>query len=140
VSQVANVMLSVAGDDTPTADQFAAWILTECPREHAPQVRGGVGTLADITSVDDNRWGGYKMPECTVYAGALNHAHLGALLERFGATEWRVPAAVQLFVMDQEDAFFRLWMIRDGRLQQYAPLSPDEDDDGFWPPDDEQFS
>ena len=115
VSVVSNVMLSVTGYDIPTADQFVAWIGTECPRGHAPEVRGGVGTLAHITG-PDNRWGGDKFPECDVYAGALNHADLGALLERFGSTPWRVPAAVQLLVMDQEQMFFRLWMIRDGRV------------------------
>ncbi|WP_222864434.1 hypothetical protein [Micromonospora sp. WP24] len=39
---------------------------------------------------------------------------------------------VQLFVMDQEELFFRIWMIRDGALRQYAPSSPDEEDDEFW--------
>lgn len=40
---------------------------------------------------------------------------------------------MQLFLMDQKDAFFRLWMIHDGAPRQYAPSSPDEEDDEFWP-------
>ena len=69
-----------------------------------------------------------------MFAGALNHADLDALVDRFAAMTWRHSAAVQLFVMDQEESFFRLWMFRDGRVQQYAPTSPSEDDDEFWPP------
>lgn len=132
MSWVANVMLSVSRDDVGTAEQFAAWVEAECPHRHDPR-GGGVGTLADITHAGA-RWGGHKFPECTVYGGALNHANLRTLVDHFGAVEWRHPAAVQLFVMDQEQSFFRLWMIRDGRAQQYAPTSPDENDDDFWPP------
>ncbi|WP_328443839.1 hypothetical protein OG780_01560 [Streptomyces sp. NBC_00386] len=40
---------------------------------------------------------------------------------------------VQLFVMDQEESFFRLWMIRGGKLRQFAPLEPSEEDEAFWP-------
>ncbi|MGC4815182.1 hypothetical protein ACLQ29_32115 [Micromonospora sp. DT228] len=48
-------------------------------------------------------------------------------------SSWHHPSAVQLLVMDQEESFFRVWMIRDGALRQYAPSSPDEEDDEFWP-------
>jgi hypothetical protein len=68
-----------------------------------------------------------------VYAGALNHADLDAVVKHFGSVAWRKPNAVQLFLMDQEQSFFRVWMIRDGALQQYAPTSPGEEDDDFWP-------
>ncbi|MFJ2083393.1 hypothetical protein ACIOBK_12715 [Micromonospora chokoriensis] len=56
----------------------------------------------------DNQWGGRKNPECEVFAGALNHADLAAVVEHFGSVAWRNPHAVQLFLMDQEDVFFRL--------------------------------
>lgn len=81
---------------------------------------GGCGKLALITGAD-SQWGGYKYPECDVYAGALNHADLDALVAHFGSVPWHTPDAVQLFVMDQEQSFFRVWMIRDGMAQQYAP-------------------
>jgi hypothetical protein len=45
---------------------------------------------------------------------------------------WHAPNAVQLMLMDQEEWFFRIWMIREGRLQQYAPELPDEDEESFW--------
>ncbi len=40
---------------------------------------------------------------------------------------WVAPAAVQVFLMDQEQSYFRLWMIRDGQMVQYAPDPPPED-------------
>lgn len=61
----------------------------------------------------------------------LNHADLDALRRRFAETAWRLPNAAQLLIKDQEDCYFRLWMIRDGRLAQYAPLEPSEEDDAF---------
>jgi hypothetical protein len=54
----------------------------------------------------------------------LNHADLPAVVERIAAGPWRVPAAVQLLIMDQEESYFRLWMIRDGQIRQYAPEPP----------------
>jgi hypothetical protein len=66
-----------------------------------------------------------------VYAGTHAHAHVDAVVEQFGRIPWLVPHAAQLFLMGQEEFYFRLWMIRAGRLQQYAPMSPLEDDDGF---------
>ncbi|MFJ9061845.1 hypothetical protein [Streptomyces sp. NPDC102409] len=51
---------------------------------------------------------------------------------RVFGTAWREPNLVQLLVMDQEEGFFRMWMIRDNELRQYAPLQPNEDDDGFY--------
>ncbi|WP_301176579.1 hypothetical protein [Actinomadura geliboluensis] len=76
---------------------------------------------------------GWKYPECEVWAGALNHADLNAVLDHIAQMPWRCPNALQVFVMDQEESFFRLWMLRDGELRQYAPVSPDENDPNFYP-------
>ena len=77
-------------------------------------------------------WPGPKAPECKLWLGVLNGADLDVVRQHFAAIPWRVPSAVQLFVMDQEQLFFRVWMIRDGRLRQYSPDGPDENDEGFW--------
>ncbi|MFJ4788640.1 hypothetical protein [Streptomyces sp. NPDC088794] len=45
---------------------------------------------------------------------------------------WCEPNLVQLLVMDQEEGFFRMWMIRDSELRQFAPLQPNEKDEGFY--------
>ncbi len=91
-----------------------------------------MGFLKLITSTETNQWGGWKQPECEVWAGALNHADLNALKRRVFETPWREPNRVQLSVMDQEEAFFRMWMIRGNELRQFAPLQPNEEDEGFY--------
>ncbi|MGC5032784.1 squamosa promoter-binding protein 15 [Micromonospora sp. DT229] len=132
MSWVANVMLSVSLEDRLNAEAFSDWLDNGCHCREPGMGPGGCGSLRRITGVD-NQWGGHKNPECQVYAGALNHADLTAVVEHFGSVAWRNPNAVQLFVMDQEEFFFRVWMIRKGALRQCAPSSPDEEDDEFWP-------
>ncbi|GAB3356995.1 hypothetical protein GCM10027452_23780 [Micromonospora halotolerans] len=104
MSWVANVMLSVGPEDRLNAEAFSGWLDNECPRRELGMRPGG------------------------------NHADLAAVVEHFGSLAWHNPNAVQLFAMDQEEPFFRVWMIRDGALRQYAPSSPDEEDDEFWSP------
>lgn len=133
MSWVANVMLSVLSDDHDNAEEFGRWLDEEYLPRRPGADRDGCRTLATITG-RDTQWGGYKFPECSVYAGTLNHADLDAVVERFGSITWHNPNAVQLFLMDQEEAFFRVWMIRDGRAKQYAPTLPDEEEDRFWTP------
>ena len=73
--------------------------------------------------------GGTKYPECSVYAGVLNHADLNAVVRCFGSLGWHRPGIAQLFLMDQEEFSFQVWMIRHGALRQYAP--PEEEDYPF---------
>ncbi|WP_336082434.1 squamosa promoter-binding protein 15 [Nocardia sp. SSK8] len=130
MSHVANIMVSVNHDDIPTLETFSEWLRTD------PVMNTGrpVGWLMEITGEGD-RWGGYKRPECTIWAGALNRADLNAILDRAAILPWQVPHAVQVFLKDQYEEYFRLWMLRDGELRQYAPMSPQEDDTDFYPPD-----
>ncbi|MGC4985764.1 squamosa promoter-binding protein 15 [Streptomyces sp. DT193] len=128
MSWVANVMVSIDLDDRGNAEALGDWLREEAPRRGQSDAFG-VGFLSPIT----DGWGGWKNPECCVWAGALNHADLDALRQRVADTSWRQPNAVQLFVMDQEESFFRLWMIRGGKLRQFAPLEPSEEDEAFWP-------
>jgi hypothetical protein len=125
MSWVTNVMLSVDSMDNGVAAEFSEWLRTEAPlRDHDGR---GCGFLALITD-QDSQWGGWKFPECDVWAGTLNHADLGAVVARVRQLEWKQPLAVQFLIMDQEEGFFRLWMFRGGELRQFAPLQPDEDD------------
>jgi hypothetical protein len=125
-------MLSVSVEDDKTAADLSDWLRTEAPlRDRDAR---GCGYLT-LTTGPDTRWGGWKQPECEVWAGALNHADLDALVARVRQTPWQVPLAVQLFVQDQEQAFFRLWMFRDGGFRQLVPDRPAEEDPDFFPPD-----
>ncbi|MBB5785979.1 squamosa promoter-binding protein 15 [Jiangella mangrovi] len=127
MSWVTNVLLSVdTAEDRALVHDFDRWLQTEAPRQGQPDVRG-VGSLRALHDHPD-AWGGWKFPEALLWAGVLNHADIAAVVQRFGTTGWRVPALAQLFVQDQEQGAFRVWMIRDVRARQYAPL-PDLDAD-----------
>jgi hypothetical protein len=118
-------MISVSVlEDRQNLARFSDWLRVGAPRRDESG-RTGIGFLQPITEPDGS-WGGWKNPEATVWAGATNHADIGALVDRFRATPWREPWAAQLFVKDQEDEYFRLWMLRDGVDVQFAPEPPPE--------------
>ncbi|MFD4433299.1 squamosa promoter-binding protein 15 [Nocardia sp. NPDC058497] len=121
------MMLSVSFEDEPLVGQFSDWLRSNgaWPGATVP----GCGFLLNLTG-NDVRWGGRKLPECTVWAGALNHADIPAILAKAAEFGWQEPDTVQLFLMDQEDICFQLWMIRDGAWQQYAPMDPLAGNDG----------
>jgi len=128
VSWVANVMLSVDRDDRPNAEEFSRWLEEDCPPRDPDCDWLGCGGLA-LTTNTDTQWGGTKYPECSVYAGVLNHADLNAVVRCFGSLGWHRPGIAQLFLMDQEEFSFQVWMIRHVALRQYAP--PEEEDYPF---------
>ncbi|GLW90262.1 hypothetical protein [Actinokineospora globicatena] len=132
MSWVTNVMLGADMGDFRVVDEFNVWLWEGLPQRDYPE-RSGRGQLRRITG-DDNGWGGPKHPECEVWAGTLNHGDLDAVLAKVRALPWTHPNQVQLFMMDQEQSFFRLWMFRDGELRQYAPTTPVEEDADFFPP------
>ncbi|SNS48226.1 hypothetical protein SAMN05443665_10054 [Actinomadura meyerae] len=131
VSWVANVMVSIDMEDRPLVESLSDWLRGETPRG-ADKPPRGVGYLRETTG-QDTAWGGWKYPECEVWAGALNHADVNAILDHIAQMPWRYPNSLQVFVMDQEESFFRVWMLRDGELRQYAPTTPNEDDPDFYP-------
>jgi hypothetical protein len=120
VSHVTNVLLSVMYDDMPRVDEFGTWLEEECPHSDPRDTWAGCGSL-NLISGPDHNWGGYKNPECYVYAGTLNRANLAAVVAQFGTVRWRFPENAQLFLMDQEEYYFRVWMISEGRPVQYGP-------------------
>lgn len=130
MSWVANVMISADSADRANVEALSDWLRDEAPLRGQSD-GSGVGHL-NLTTRQDPGWGGWKWPECRVWAGALNHCDLAALRKRVAETPWREPNIVQLFVMDQEESFFRLWMIRGGELRQFAPLEPSEEDADFY--------
>jgi hypothetical protein len=127
VSWVTNILLSVdINEDSALVHDFDRWLQVLAPRRQQPEVKG-VGSLRALHDSPE-AWGGVKNPEALLWAGVLNNADLAAVVERFGTTDWRVPRLAQLLTQDQEQGALRVWMIRDGRVRQYAPL-PDFDAD-----------
>lgn len=133
MSWIANMMVSVGMEDVPTVESLSEWLRTEAPlRDTQGQ---GCGFLGEIAG-QDSAWGGWKNPWCDLWAGALNHADLPAILDHIARMPWQSPNELQIFTMDEQESFFRIWMLRDGELRQYAPTSPAETDPGFFPDDD----
>jgi len=95
------VLLSVAIEDRAAVDLLNEWLVSEAPRRYESSAKG-VGYLGDLTGDGAVGWGGPKFPECRLWGGALNHAQLDSLVTKFAELPWQVPAAAQLFVMDQE--------------------------------------
>lgn len=135
MSWVANMMISVALPDQGLLPALSDWLDHDAPwNGHSGRVDlQGVGTLTDQTSDGTTTWGGTKFPECVVWAGALNHADLPAILGKVESMPWEAPGAVQVLLMDQEEGYFRLWMIRNGHMTQFAPTPPPEEKlEGPW--------
>lgn len=130
VAHVTNVMMSVLVDDMQNVEMYSEWLESECPRS-AEGMDPGSGGLK-LISGPDVRWGGWKQPECSVFGGVLNAADLDAVKQAFASIKWVHPNAVQLFLMDENEMYFRLWMIRNRELIQCAPLLPPETEEGFF--------
>ncbi|MGW2543124.1 N-acetyltransferase family protein [Kitasatospora sp. NPDC001574] len=127
MSHVADIMLSVDPDDRPTVESLSRWLQTSAPlRGHGPGATGRVGPLGGTTGEDTSRGGG-KVPECDVYAGALDHADLDELIAHVERLAWRQPEFVQLFVTDQEQSSFRVWRFHGPKLRQIAPEAREEE-------------
>jgi hypothetical protein len=126
MSWVSNVVVSADIQDRHALELLSSWLREEAPKRDGASGTG-VGFLDDLTPPEANNWGGWKNPECHLWGGALNHADLDAVIAKFASLPWQVPAAAQLFVMDQEQSYFRLWMLRDGQAHQYAPAPPPDD-------------
>ena len=126
MSWVANVLLSVAvQEDRELVDAFDRWLREDAPWNgpSVPPGSSGVGYLRNLAQSPD-AWGGWKAPEASLFAGATNHADVDAIVARFAAIPWRHPNVAQLFIKDQEQEFFRLWMIVSGEPSQLTPRPP----------------
>jgi hypothetical protein len=91
-------------------------------------LRGWFRDKGDLTSITHGHsdptpywWGGTKHPECQLWAGAYNHLALGEMLRHFEAIDWAWPEFVQIFVKEEEEATFCVFMFREGRLTQVLP-------------------
>jgi hypothetical protein len=122
VSWVANVMISASiGEDPKNLADFSEWLRVERRggrrRSHQASLEsafcGQSLTVVGLGRVEVSR--GPHLGSTT------NRADIGAIVEHFESTPWREPWTVQLFVQDQEQDYFRVWMLRDGVAQQVVP-------------------
>jgi len=66
--------------------------------------------LFDNTDADD-AWGGGKAPQVTVYAGAFNFFPTDEFLAYLAALPWEYPESVQLFVNEEHDTRFAIYLL-----------------------------
>jgi hypothetical protein len=112
MSEVTNVMIYVADDEPERNLAELSRMLEEMPRTDG---RVGVGSLRPLTAgPGEDAWGGEKAPECTIWAGALNHADIMLVLLAVVVIEWEQREVIQIFAKRSEDQFFRVWMLRHG--------------------------
>ena len=146
MSRVAHLIISVLSADADKVEIFAKW-LRERPAHYLRRQAWPAEELerdidlgvppwpysGDLSRLPESVWRGPKNPQCDVWVGLLNGADMELVRKRFAEIPWTHPNAVQMFVMDFEKFFFRLWMIREGKLIEYSPGFPLENDDEFWP-------
>jgi hypothetical protein len=104
MSVVTTLMLHVALiEDGVTLDDLNRWFDGQ-----------RVGLLLDNTDAD-GAWGGGKAPQVTVYAGAFNFLHTDELMAHLAALPWAYPDSVQLFVNEEEEYRFAVYLLADDR-------------------------
>lgn len=130
MSRVSNVVVSVDLTDEPLMSRFSDWLAGVEAEDDWVRLGSakGVGSLAKVTS-----YGGWKHPEWALYAGALNLADHGVLREWFAAAEWEYPENAQLWLRDEEEDFFSLWMFRHGALTRVTPAPSGVDGEIYLP-------
>ena len=115
MSVVTNVMVSFGHGEPPEVlGRLRGWF----------DAKGGLGAVTHgFSDPAPYSWGGNKHPECNLLAGAYNHLDLQSMLEHIQALEWESPELVQLFVKEEEEATFCVYMFRDGRLTRVLPYA-----------------
>ena len=129
MSWVANLILVVSQlEETTNVESFDDWLRNDAPWNgvSVPPDAMGVGYLGDLRS--SGGWGGFKNPEVRIYGAALNHADTIAVVQQFAVTEWIHPQVAQLLICDQEQDYFRVWMVSNGKPVLLTP-EPDEGKD-----------
>jgi hypothetical protein len=128
MSWVTNLMIHTdIREERRLLRDLSTWLDDEAPRKpnarfdtYGTEMRG-TGSINPLTNPNCHHWGGRKYPECNVWAGTLNHAELTPVLDRIASLPWQYPQKVQVFLMDQEQQYFRLYMLRGSPWRQYAP-------------------
>lgn len=120
MSRVTQVVVIVHPVDGPSVEELAFW-MTERKINNDPDY-GRVGNLLPL----DEGWGGYKTPSSEMWAAACNYLDVPGFLAHVAETAWEEPAAVQILIQDEEDDYFRLYMLRGGGLKEFTPSTEDE--------------
>ncbi len=66
MSWVANLIISCDRQDRGTVETLDRWLREQAPTRDRRRI--GVGFLGNLAEPDANHWGGWKNPECLVWA------------------------------------------------------------------------
>jgi hypothetical protein len=101
MSYVQNVL--IAGGDRAGMEQLNLLVRQHTRDDQKSQ------EFTDLTAYE---WGGYKGPECDLWACAFNYGpSMDDLIDMVEAVTWRDPACIQIFYMDQNDLTFEVWPV-----------------------------
>lgn len=132
MSRTTEILLHVGIEDEDLLTELSFWLQAEAPRADG-RVEGPTGHLLPLTGeVGAEAWGGFKLPAATIWAGVANYLDVNAFVAEIERVPWRRSEAVQAFIRDDGDPWFRMYMIRDGVARQYAPPPPEGEQDRPW--------
>src|SRR5438067_10336946 len=102
MSRVTNLVVIVGSESTERAnlEALSAWLSEHRESASALTEGYGWGSLKSLTR-PSQQWGGYKGPECSIWAGTLNWADVDAVLSRIFETPWIDRDQVQVLIRDQ---------------------------------------
>jgi len=114
MSVVTNVLVSydiLEGENPSNLAEFREWF------EPIGGIRAIAGGDRDWSN-PASWWGGTKNPECELWGGAYNHLDHSGFWNHLNRLRWSYPQSVQVFVKDQDDPRFQVWMVADGKFAQ----------------------
>lgn len=126
------MIVYVQDGDGAHLEDVSFWLTDQAPRTDDRTAAPGGHLLPLTAELGRDAWGGAREPTSVLWAGTLNHVELDGLLSRLCTIPWKAPEAVQVFARDDGDPWFRLYMLREGRMRQYSPAPAPEELDRPW--------
>ena len=115
MSRVTQVVVVAHPVDRSHMEELAFW-MTERNVNDDPAY-GRVGNLLPL----DEGWGGYKRQSSELCAAACNYLDAPGFLAHVAKINWDERAVVQILVQEEEDEYFRLYMLRGDGLREFTP-------------------
>jgi hypothetical protein len=114
MTRTTEILLHVDVEDEDLLTELSFWLQSEAPRADE-RVDGPTGHLLPMTGeIGAEASGGFKLPAATIWGGVSNYLDVNAFVAETERVPWRRSEAVQAFIRDDGDPWFRMYMIRDG--------------------------
>lgn len=131
MSRATEIIMAVDAADARHVEDLSFWLARRAPRTD-DRTTEPAGHLLPLTGAAAADWGGNLRPASTIWTGVTNHLDLPVFLDRIERTLWESTDRVQLLARDDGDPWFRIYMIRDDQLRQYAPTPASDETDRPW--------